>query len=110
MELTLKQIRDANVRRSIEWMGEKPGEKDLMFCAVELGGEVGEALNVIKKLERGRLGVRGGIVDREALCEELADVMICVDRVAAAMSIDLDSAVKRKFNKTSEKYGLATLL
>lgn len=106
MELTLQQLRDANVRRSIEWMGEAPGEKDLMFCAVELGGEVGEALNAIKKLERARLGVRGGVVDRENLRQELADVIICVDRVGAALQIDLSAAIKNKFNLTSEKYGL----
>src|SRR5689334_8392069 len=98
MELTLQQLREANVRRSIEWMGAAPNDTDLMFCAVELGGETGEALNVIKKLERFRLGVKGGVNDLQALCDELADVIICVDRVGAAMNIDLSAAVRHKFN------------
>lgn len=106
MELTLQQLRDANVRRSIEWMGSAPSEQDLMFCAVELGGETGEALNVVKKMERVRLGVKGSTATVEDLKDELADVLICVDRIAAAMNIDLGVEVRRKFNLTSDKYGL----
>lgn len=88
------------------WVGAAPNESDVMFCAVELGGETGEALNVIKKMERSRLGIKGGKFDMEALCDELADVIICVDRVAACYDVDLGAVVKNKFNATSEKYGL----
>lgn len=77
-----------------------------MFCAVELGGEVGEALNVCKKMERVRLGVKGSTATIDDLKDELADIIICVDRVGAAMGIDLGAEVRRKFNYTSDKYGL----
>jgi NTP pyrophosphatase (non-canonical NTP hydrolase) len=103
---TLQKLREANVRRSIEWMGNAPIPSDLLFCAVELGGETGEALNVCKKMERVRLGVVGSKAALSDLIEELADVIICVDRVAACYDIDLATAVREKFNKTSEKYGL----
>ena len=106
MSITLQNLRDANVRRSLEWMGNAPVPADMMFCAVELGGETGEALNVCKKMERVRLGVVGSKANLSDLVEELADVIICVDRVAACYNIDLAQAVQAKFNKTSEKYGL----
>lgn len=106
MPITLQNLRDANVRRSIEWMGNAPVPADMMFCAVELGGETGEALNVCKKMERVRLGVVGSKANLVDLIEELADVIICVDRVAACYDIDLSEAIQKKFNKTSEKYGL----
>lgn len=106
MSITLQQLRDANIRRSIEWMGNAPIPDDLLFCAVELGGETGEALNVCKKMERVRLGVVGSKANLDDLLEELADVIICVDRVAACYDIDLAYAVQMKFNKTSDKYGL----
>ena len=63
---------------------------------------------MIKKLERERYGIRGSRDTIEHLAEELADVIICVDLIAASMGIDLNAAVIQKFNATSEKYGLKT--
>ena len=62
--------------------------------------------NVVKKLERERLGLRGSRATLEDLADELADVVICADLLAKAANINLDEAVARKFNKTSEKYNL----
>lgn len=80
----------------------------LSFRGNELGGEAGEAQNVIKKIERERLGLRGSRVSINDLADELADVIICADLIAMEEGIDLGKAVKRKFNATSEKYGLST--
>src|SRR5690606_32982880 len=66
--------------------------------------------NVIKKLERERLGIRGSRATTEMLAEELADVVICADLIAMDAGIDLDAAVAAKFNATSEKVGLPTRL
>lgn len=97
-------LRKGNVERDIEWA---KGEKlPLSFRGNELGGECGEALNVIKKLERERLGYVGSRATPEQLAEELADVIICADLAAMDMGIDLWAAVVRKFNATSEKNGL----
>ena len=82
----------------------------LAFRGVELAGEVGEACNQLKKLERVRLGLVGGKLDTADLCEELADVVICVDLIAMDLGIDLGEAVRQKFNRTSEKYSLETRL
>ena len=38
----------------------------------------------------------------------MADVLICVDLIAMDLDIDLTDAVRNKFNKTSEKFGLET--
>jgi NTP pyrophosphatase (non-canonical NTP hydrolase) len=101
-----RQLRAANEARQYEW--DKEGGITASYRAMELGGEVGEALNVVKKLERQRLGIRGSRATVEQLAEELADVVICVDLIAMQYGIDLGAAVIGKFNATSEKVGLLT--
>lgn len=167
---TFSNLRDANVARQAEWAGEV--KLSLAYKGNELAGEVGEACNVIKKLDRELLGIAGSRDTREHLAEELADVIICVDliaieaecepiearrmsnirlislsaggnrlgagvgsvcqaiddgdlewlwdalrdlvttaeMIARAAEIDLDVAVRAKFNATSEKVGLKTRL
>lgn len=101
-------LREANLARQAKW---DKGNKLTLSCrGNELAGEVGEACNIMKKLERERLGIRGSRATREQLAEELADVMICVDLIAMSEGIDMEDAVRAKFNKTSEAVGLATRL
>ncbi|HYE49982.1 MAG TPA: MazG-like family protein [Azospirillaceae bacterium] len=107
-DLTFAAFRDAAVERQKEW--HLTSEPDLMFRAVELGGEVGECLNVVKKLERERLGAVGSRASLDDLADELGDVVICAMNLACKAGIDLGAAVRRKFNATSEKNGLATRL
>lgn len=108
-ELTLSELRDANKIRAAEWM--KGDERDnALFRAVELGGEVGEALDAVKKHERYLMNVKGGVYGKQSIAEELADVVICADRLAEIYGIDLGSAIRSKFNKTSERYALETRL
>lgn len=103
---TFDTLRAANVARQAIWCGEQV--PDLSFRGNELAGETGEVCNVIKKLERERLGWRGSRDTKEHLAEELADVVICADLCAMAAGIDLEAAVEAKFNATSEKVGLPT--
>ncbi len=102
-------LRAANVARDQEW---NTGSErvSMTFRATELAGEVGEACNVIKKLERERIGLVGSRDTKEHLAEELADIVICTDLVAMDAGIDLDAAIAAKFNATSEKNGLKTQL
>jgi NTP pyrophosphatase (non-canonical NTP hydrolase) len=102
----LSQLRQANADRQREW--DPTDAITLTYRGNELAGEVGEACNVIKKIERERLGLRGSRVTAEQLAEELADVIICADLIAMDMGINLTEAVARKFNATSDKYGLLT--
>ena len=104
--IKLEELRKANTRRQAEW--DPSDQIDLSFRGLELGGEVGEAMNVIKKIERERKGIKGSRDTLIHLAEELADVIICTDLVAMQAGIDLGQAVKEKFNATSAKVGLET--
>lgn len=106
---TLADLRDATIRRQAEWCsnGENP---DLSFRAMELAGEVGEACNVAKKIERERHGWRGSRATLNDLAQEIADVVICADLMALAAGIDLMAAVRAKFNATTDKVGLTVKL
>ena len=101
-------LREANVTRQREW--DRGDVITIEYRGNELAGEVGEACNIVKKLARERLGVRGSRATLEQLADELADVIICADLVAMQAGIDLGRAVARKFNSTSEKNGLSTFL
>lgn len=101
---TLADLRRCNTERQAAWCPDQV--PDLSFRGNELAGEVGEACNVIKKLERERHGWRGSRATGEQLAEELADVVICADLAALTAGVDLMSAVKAKFDATSDKVGL----
>lgn len=101
-----------NKQRSTEWCSNaawSPGEK-MLFCSNELGGEVGEVQNEVKKVVRHIKGMKGGKSYFDDLEEELGDALICLDRLATACGIDLMRAACLKFNKTSEKHGFKTLI
>lgn len=102
---TYTSLRAANKARQNAWIADSGNVPDLSFSGNELAGEVGEACNVIKKLERERLGWRGSRDTVEHLADELADVVICADLIAISAGLDLEAAVRAKFNATSEKQG-----
>lgn len=77
---------------------------------VATAGELGEAANILNKLNRARDGVPGnGDATpeqlREAFAHELADAFIYLDLMAQAAGIDLPSAIRTKFEMTSKKIG-----
>ena len=105
---SFNDLRQATVTRQAEW--DPNNNITLEYRGNELAGEVGEACNVIKKLARERIGLRGSLATRRQLADELADVIICVDLIAAAEGIDLDIHIAEKFNATSAEYNLRTKL
>lgn len=72
-------------------------------------GELGEAANVAKKLNRVRDGIPGNTETPEQLkqnlSDELADAFIYLDLLAQSAGICLEDAVCQKFDKTSAKIG-----
>lgn len=72
-------------------------------------GELGEAANIVKKLNRVRDGIPGNTEDAETLrsrlAEELADIAIYLDLMAQAAGFDLETIREEKFRKTSRKIG-----
>lgn len=73
-------LRAANEARQAEW--DPTGKVDLAWRINELAGEVGEVCNLLKKIHRERLGIKGSRATKEQVSEELADVMICIDLTA----------------------------
>jgi NTP pyrophosphatase (non-canonical NTP hydrolase) len=77
-------------------------------------GELGEAANVAKKLNRVRDGITGNDETPEELRvklgRELADTFIYLDLLAQSVGIDLAEAVADTFDAKSEKLGYATRL
>jgi NTP pyrophosphatase (non-canonical NTP hydrolase) len=94
--------------REVEWCGDV--KLSPSFLGNELAGEIGEACNVIKKLEREELGLAGSRASVQDLAEELADGIICITRIAMRYGINLQAATAAKFNATSRKLGLEARL
>lgn len=65
-------------------------------------GELGEAANIIKKIERGDFTLDEM---RPSLAKELADVQTYLDILAWRSGIDLGRATIDKFNLVSERVG-----
>lgn len=65
-------------------------------------GELGEYANLRKKVERGDLTIEEA---RPLLADELADVVIYLDILAAQLNVNLGEAVMEKWNRTSRKVG-----
>lgn len=104
----LDLLSEANKLRNKEW--DPDNKLTPLFFGTELAGELGEALNVIKKLEREKLGLRGSRETVEHLAEELGDVLICLSLLANEYGIDLRKSTRSKFNASSDKLGLAVRL
>lgn len=74
-----------------------------------VAGELGEAANIVKKLNRVRDGIPGNTETeaelRGKLADEIADTVIYLDLLAQAAGMDLDTVRDAKFDKTSAKIG-----
>jgi len=86
------------------------GAWSLSDWMVAVLGELGEASNVVKKLNRFRDSIPGNVGETEAglkakLADELADAYIYLDLLFQAAGIDFDKAVNDKFMRTSIKIG-----
>ena len=72
-------------------------------------GELGEAANIIKKLNRVRDGVPGNTNTseelRKMLGDELADTYIYLDLLIQAAGFDPERIVESKFARSSAKIG-----
>lgn len=72
-------------------------------------GELGEAANIQKKLNRVRDGIIGNKETpehlREKLSDELGDVYIYLDLFCQSQGIDLEQAVLRVFERKSLEIG-----
>lgn len=76
---------------------------------VAVVGELGEAANNLKKLNRYRDGVRGNKDTKEVLKakleQEIADTYIYLDLFCQSQGINLESAVFKAFDNKSREIG-----
>lgn len=103
-------LRTANVSRKNRWHAKAPDGWSGSDWATAMGGECGEALNVVKKIRRGEMGIPniGDKPRNELLIDlglEIADTIIYADLLADYYGLNLNGFVPMKFNKVSEKFG-----
>jgi NTP pyrophosphatase (non-canonical NTP hydrolase) len=98
MPLSFDELRRANTDRLWEIHRNPDDPWEPNDWAVATAGELGEALNLLKKVRRGEK-----IPTRE-IAHELADTVIYLDLLADSLGIDLGEAVREKFNLVSERY------
>lgn len=107
--LTFKALRETSLARCRRWHPGGVADWSLSDWATATAGEMGEACNVVKKLNRERDGIVGNNLAlaelRAQLGHEIADTLIYLDLLAAAAGIDLAAAVVDKFNIVSERNG-----
>ncbi len=104
--MRFQDLRDANSIRRTEWPGDD--QADTAFRALEVAGEFGEVAEAVKKMLRAERGIKGSTATLQDVADEMADAIISLDLLADHLGIDLGASVARKFNKTSQKYGLHT--
>lgn len=116
MPLTITQFSDTNLSRALKWHPGGLQTWTLSDWSVGLAGEVGELCNVVKKLNRVRDQLQQNALDglsqterRDALlkslADEIGDVFAYLDLVAQAAGLDLETCVREKFNRISEREG-----
>ena len=105
----LRELRVKNQERQRLWPGNE--NIDVLFRAVEFSGESGELMNAVKKIYRLENEVAGNTAQRQELrqnlLDEIGDVLITLDNLAAEYDIDIEEVTKLKFNKTSHKVGIS---
>jgi len=96
MPLTFNDLRETNVARCLDVFHPLDSWSNSDW-ATAVAGETGEMCNLIKKRRRGE-----SIADKD-IADELADIVIYVDLLAAKLGIDLADAVASKFNRVSDE-------
>lgn len=107
--IAVKTFSERNLRRceSPEGFNHPLNSWSLSDWMTATAGELGEAANIIKKLNRVRDGIPGNKEPedelRAMLADEIADVAIYLDLLAQAAGFDLETIREEKFRKTSQK-------
>lgn len=118
MSLTFEEFSKVNASRGRRWHREGIQEWTLSDWAVAMAGEAGECCDAIKKLRRIETGAANNAEHQidtleEAFLkigDEVADTVIYCDlllhrlSIMAGSEITLEDVIKRKFNRTSDRY------
>lgn len=106
---SIPHISTISFMRALRWHPAGLDSWSLSDWGVALAGEVGEACNVIKKMNRVRDNMQQKVVDTEALKMalkmEIGDVYIYLDLLARRAGLNLEDCVRDTFNRISEREG-----
>jgi NTP pyrophosphatase (non-canonical NTP hydrolase) len=99
MSLDLLELRNANVKRCLESFKHSLDDWSEMEWGCAAAGEMGELCNLLKK--RGR----GEKIPLKSVMDEIADVIIYLDLLAAKLGLQLSGPIREKFNEVSHRKG-----
>jgi NTP pyrophosphatase (non-canonical NTP hydrolase) len=111
MDMTFREFSEANVRRceSPEGFNHKLNSWSTSDWLTALMGELGEAANVAKKLNRVRDGIPGNKQSEaelhQQLRKELGDVFVYLDLTCRSLGFCVDDAAAEVFNAKSKEIG-----
>jgi NTP pyrophosphatase (non-canonical NTP hydrolase) len=114
--MDMKDFSDANRRRceSADGFNHRLSDWSPSDWMVATLGELGEAANIVKKLNRVRDGIPGNDATeselREALRDEIADAFTYLDLFAQSEGFYLEDASINKFNVVSARIGYPEIL
>lgn len=113
--LTIRFLQYINAKRAVRWH-QNGGIKSwsALEWAGAMAGEAGEACNAAKKLKRiedqiANLEEGRSLTDEQnassQVVDEIADTVIYGVLLAERVGLDLEEAIRMKFNRKSEEYG-----
>lgn len=107
--MNLKSFSKANYERCVNGFEHQINNWSLSDWFTAVMGELGEAANIAKKLNRVRDGIKGNKETpeelRKKLKREIADTFIYLDLLAQSENIDLSEIVPETFNAKSKEIG-----
>lgn len=108
--ISLNYFRSVNIMRAVE-LFKTWKNVPVTYWTTALAGEVGELCNMIKKLERVRLGgidagstYTAADITPEMIREEIGGIFIYLDLLAALFDVDLGEAAVKTFNDKSAQF------
>lgn len=121
---SIPHINIANRFRAVKWHPEGLGSWSPSDWMTALVGEVGEACNVIKKMNRLRDGLQQKQVEKDAkiagvsvdvflraqLEMEIGDAYLYLDLLASTFDLPLEQCVRKTFNRVSVREGFTDRL
>lgn len=115
----LQRLRQLNVQRCEEYFFPL-NDWNVLEWAGAACGEAGETANVAKKLRRLEtvkgthkriLAKKNKKADlKKQLADEVGDTIVYLDLLCASEGIDMEEAVRNKFNKVSTEHGFEEIL
>lgn len=99
-----RKLRGLEKASRIEFVTFTKREKDILFKTVKLSEEVGELSNDILSVLSLQRKSKLDRFNRTNLYQEFADVVISVIKLANALRVDLERAIRDKTKKIAENY------